>query len=345
MRMFEKRMETYRALGYAQNDPSRLNLLSKGLKSEGANVSRDSVFEITAIPNGLITFAFPILFKEFEIISMKPLSNQGGNPFKKQGESHDDIFSKPKWPTGVGASRPRPKDSESSQPEDEVQPLLPENSDGKKFVPKVVLANLKWSAGSGEFNEKISVLADAVLPEDAQHLTRIEFKVYAFTPDGKRENIDKQEGHLRDGSATAEFTLYWPQYRKDGNPLSECDFIFTAKHRESKEEESGTLRVTGPKEPIGKIWVKLVNRKGNPLSGLECELKGKKQSFPKKKLDEAGAAIWEDIPLDEYRVEFKSGSSLHQQLVPWLAKDGDLHVQRVKEISGSELLRSSVSPT
>jgi hypothetical protein len=275
---------------------------------------------------------------------MKPFSNQGGDPFKKQGGSHDDIFSKSKWPTGVGSSRSRPKGAESSQPEDGVQPLLPEISDEKKIGPTVVLTNLRWSADSGEFNEKISVLADAVLPEDAQHLTRIEFKVYALTPDGKRENIDKGEGHLHAGSATAEFTLYWPQYRKDGSPLSECDFIFTAKHRESKEEESSTLRVTGPKEPIGKIWVKLVDRKGNPLAGLECELKGKMQSFSKKKLDEAGSVIWEDIPLEEYRVEFKAGSSLFQQLVPWLAKDGDHHVQRVKTILSSEVVHSSVSP-
>jgi hypothetical protein len=275
---------------------------------------------------------------------MKPFPNQGGDPFQRQGGSHDDIFSKPKWPTGVGASRSRPKDSESSQPEDEVQPLLAENSDEKKFGPKVVLTNLRWSDDSGEFNEKIAVLADGALPEDAQHLTRIEFKVYALTPDGKRENIDKREGHLHAGSATAEFTLYWPQYRIDGDPLSECDFIFTAKHRESKEEESGTLRVTRPKDPIGKIWVKLVDRKGNPLAGLECELKGKKESYPKKKLNEAGSVIWEDIPLEEYRVEFKAGSSLFQQLVPWLAKDGDLHVQRVKAILGSEMVHSLVSP-
>jgi len=276
---------------------------------------------------------------------MKPFPNQGGDPFKKPGGSHDDIFSKPKWPAGVGVSRSRSNGAESSQLEDEVQPLLQENTDEKKLEPKVVLTNLRWSADSGEFNEKTSVMANAVLPEDAQHLTRIEFKVYALTPDGKRENIDKGEGHLHAGSATAEFTLYWPQYRKDGNPLSECDFIFTAKHRESQEKESGTLRVTGPKEPIGKIWVKLVDRKGNPLAGLECELKGKKQSFPKKKLDEAGSVIWEDIPLEEYRIGFKSGASLHQQLVPWLAKDGDLHVQRVKDISSSEVLHSSVSPT
>jgi hypothetical protein len=292
----------------------------------------------------LLPIAFPISFEEFETASMNPFSNLGGDPLKKPGGAHDDIFSKPKWPTGVGAGRSRLKNAEAKQPEDEVQPLLPENSDGKKFGPKVVLTNLKWSTDSGEFNEKISVLADAVLPEDAQHLTRIEFKVYALTPDGKRENIDKQEGHLHSGSATAEFTLYWPQYRKDGNPLSECDFIFTAKHRESKEEESGSLRVTGPKEPIGKIWVKLVDRKGNPLVGLECELKGKTQSFPKKKLDEAGSVIWEDIPLEEYRVEFKSGSGRHQQHVPWLTKDGELHVQRVKVILGSEELHPSVSP-
>jgi hypothetical protein len=293
----------------------------------------------------LLSFAPPIPFKEFEIIPMKPFSSQGGDPFAKKGGSHDDKFSKPKWPTGVGASRSRSNGAESSQPQDEVQSLLPENTDEKKPEPKVVLTNLKWSADSGEFNGKISVLADAVLPEGAQHLTRIEFKVYALTPDGKRENIDKQEGHLHAGSATAEFTLYWPQYRKDGNPLSECDFIFTAKHRESKEEESGSLRVIGPKEPIGKIWVKLVDRKGKPLSGLDCELKGKKQSFPKKKLDETGSALWEDIPLEEYRIEFKSGSSLHQQLVPWLVKDGDLHIQRVKDLLGSELVPSSVSPT
>jgi hypothetical protein len=295
----------------------------------------------------LLPFAFPIPFRIFEIITMNPFSHPSGDPFKKAGGSHtptDDILSRLKWPTGGGGNRPKPKLAETHEPEEEVQLPPPERSEEKKSEPKVTLSNLRWSADSGEFNEKISVLADAVLPDEAQHLTRIEFKVYALTPDGKRESIDKQDGHLRGGSATVEFTLYWPQYRKDGNPLPECDFIFTAKHRESREEVSGKLRVTGTKEPIGKIWVKLVDRKGNPLVGLECELKGKNQTYSKKNLDEAGCAVWEEIPLEDYRVEFKHGSTLHQQSVAWLDKNADLHVQRVKDILGSEVLHSSVSP-
>ena len=275
-----------------------------------------------------------------------PFASPGGDPFKKPGgtpATHDDIFTKPKWPSRGGGGRPKAKPAEASEPVEEAQPLLPEKSEANKSRPKVILSNLKWSAESGEFNEKATVSVTAELPVELKHLTRIEFIVFAQTPDGKRESIDKQEGHILDGLASSEVTLYWPQYRIDGNPLAECDFLFTAKHRESKAEESPILKVSGPRDPIGKIWVKLVDRKGKPLAGLECDLKGKKQAYPKRKLDGAGAAIWEGLPLDEYSLNFKIGTTAYFQSAPWLAKSADIHVQRVKAIQDAESLQPTIA--
>lgn len=68
----------------------------------------------------------------------------------------------------------------------------------------------------------------------------------ALTPDGKKEAIDKKEIHLKDGKGSGEVTVYFPQYRENGNLLSACDFVFTAKHRESEEVESRPLLVRQP---------------------------------------------------------------------------------------------------
>ena len=48
--------------------------------------------------------------------------------------------------------------------------------------------------------------------------------------------------HLEGGKATAEFDLWIPQFRdEDGNLVQECEYAFSAKHRDSTEIESEKL--------------------------------------------------------------------------------------------------------
>jgi hypothetical protein len=118
-----------------------------------------------------------------------------------------------------------------------------ESSQEPKNKLQVKLHNLAWDSDAGTFNEKIRIQAEADLPPESGNITRIEFQVFALTPDGKRELIDKQDGFLKDGKVSLEITLFYPQYRQAGDLLTECRYVFTAKHRNSKVEESGLLLV------------------------------------------------------------------------------------------------------
>jgi hypothetical protein len=160
----------------------------------------------------------------------------GGDLLKKMGETKtspsEDIFQKRKLGGGGGVGR---KPAPVPVPEEEAIPFLPAIEEKPKEGPKVQLSNLKWSKETGEFNGTVGVSVEAIVPDDFKHMTKIEFKAIALTPDGKREVIDKQESHLQNGTASKEMTLFWPQYRTEGKVLDECQYIFTAKHRESKE--------------------------------------------------------------------------------------------------------------
>jgi LysM repeat protein len=105
----------------------------------------------------------------------------------------------------------------------------------------VEVTALAWSASRGAFNEKITASAKAELPPGKQHLTRITFMLYALSSGG-RERIDTKDGHLKDGRAEVEFTLYYPQSRR-GLP-EQYEYTFTAKHRDSKEATSPALPVS-----------------------------------------------------------------------------------------------------
>ena len=112
-----------------------------------------------------------------------------------------------KWPTTGGLAR-RPPDP-PPEPEPEIEPPH-STAPVIKESPKVNLVNLKWSEPEGEFNESIAISADAELPEPCKHLTRVEFQVWALTPDGKREPIDKKDGYLSEGRVEATVSLVNP---------------------------------------------------------------------------------------------------------------------------------------
>ena len=163
-----------------------------------------------------------------------------GNPGDMNPKSHDDVFVKPK--AGGGGSRGRaapPADKSADEPPPEV---LAEPEKPKKEEPKVTLSNLKWGGQKPIFNEKISVSVEGAVPDEIAHLSRIEFKLIAVAPDGKREEFrPPQNGHLVGGKASADLTLFIPAYRNAGKLPEECDYVFTAKHSKSKEVESAPI--------------------------------------------------------------------------------------------------------
>lgn len=165
------------------------------------------------------------------------------DPFGSKGDSPLG-----NWPSLKGISRPRPQEPPPPPEETATAEMIKANTprpdsaeDKTDKALSVEVSTLAWGATRGAFNERITASAMAELPPSKQHLTRISFTLYALRPDG-RERIDNKDGYLKEGRAEIEFTLYYPQSH-DGLP-EQCEYIFTAKHRDSKEATSLTLPVS-----------------------------------------------------------------------------------------------------
>jgi hypothetical protein len=149
-----------------------------------------------------------------------------------------DLFSKGKR-GGFRPHRPKPVQSEE-EPAEELPPPAPEAKDKSE----VVLSKLAWSKSKGIFNHPMTLSLEGTLPDAIRHVTKLEIKVMALLPDGGKEVLTRTEAHLKGGKASKEVTLFYPQYRgKDDRLLDECPIVFTAKHRNSVEVQSGTLAV------------------------------------------------------------------------------------------------------
>lgn len=155
--------------------------------------------------------------------------------------------------TKPGGRRAAPQPRKQPDAEDAAEPEPVETTAAEESTPaatgkaKVVLKNLAWGDEKARFNDKVPIRLEAEVPAPLAHLTRIQIEVVALLPDGARETLDRKEVHLKDGRASGEVTVFYPQARdEDGNLLEACDFVFTASHRESEKAESPKLPVKQP---------------------------------------------------------------------------------------------------
>lgn len=153
----------------------------------------------------------------------------------------NDPFGSKGWPKGGGGGgKKAPPSTPAPPPEPDSPPPVAEEK--TKAKPKVTLSNPVWSIPKAFFNEKVTVTVDAVLPDELKAITKIEFEVFAILPDGKKDQVAKVDGHVKDGKASKEITLLIPNYKTaEGKLLDECKYKFTAKHRDSDPVESPEL--------------------------------------------------------------------------------------------------------
>jgi outer membrane protein OmpA-like peptidoglycan-associated protein len=158
--------------------------------------------------------------------------------FAGRGASLSDIFARNR---GGAVTRPRkaePKPEEA--PAGEVDEGPEEAAPEGEAKDKVVLRNPKWEVEEVGFNEETEISVEAEVPEAQAHKTKVEFKLFAKTPNGP-ESISKAEGTLKAGKALGRIPVYIPQYKdEDGNLLAKVEYYFTAKHSLSDllEDES-----------------------------------------------------------------------------------------------------------
>ncbi len=142
-----------------------------------------------------------------------------GTPAKSKDDSAGDAAQEELVPDGPGP---------------EEQPAEAERPESRLFNPA-------WGAEQGYFNEKAVATVEGELPPESSHLTRVTFTLRAVK-DGKSEIVGTKEAHLEGGKAAAEFDLWIPQFRDEaGNLVQECEYVFSAKHRDSAEIESPAL--------------------------------------------------------------------------------------------------------
>ncbi|MEO7779451.1 MAG: hypothetical protein ABIY63_18135 [Fibrobacteria bacterium] len=173
-------------------------------------------------------------------------------------KSADGIFQKPKNSGGGGsaASRAAKRQAESDKKSQEEWDKQ-DNETARKSVVEdppvekgevVKLSNPKWAKEKGQFNEKMITEVDVDLPDTHKHLTRVSFTLFAASQGtGKLERIDAKDAHVKEGKASVEFTLFYPQ-QKDGQLVKECPYVCVMKHRDSKELESPKLEVVATVE-------------------------------------------------------------------------------------------------
>lgn len=185
-----------------------------------------------------------------------PFSLPGSELLHGGGEnmpsSHDKVFVKPSGKNGGSAGRTGSKilaeDAAAKEAEAESEVYFQSQDKVKdpeeEPKPVVKLSNPKWSADKGNFDGKMSASVEGELPPESAHLTRVDFVLFAVNPGGGKERIGAKDGHLKEGKAEAEFTLYRPQFRESGNLPARSTYIFSAKHRDSQEVQSPGLEVT-----------------------------------------------------------------------------------------------------
>lgn len=252
------------------------------------------------------------------------LSSMGGyNPIAPK-----DIFRKP----SAGGVPRRPKPANEDVPTEEaLKPLEPAAGEGdgaqsnQEKGKEVELSQLKWSLEKGTFNEKVTAVLQAKLAPGREHLTRLSITLFALDPEGKRERIDAKETHIHEGRAEQEFTLYYPQFMVDGNLPTECNYIFTAKHRDSKEHQSPELTVRKKSGSCVDFKQRLLKAVGNLKNvGFGRAEGGKEVQDQSESVDDA---YWiQNIELykgeEEGVVELKAGKSYSEALEKIIERPG-----------------------
>lgn len=100
-------------------------------------------------------------------------------------------------------------------------------------MEKVKIRNPAWEVEDVGFNEETWISVEAETPPSLAHKTRVEFQLFAKTPNGP-EAISKCEGNVKEGKARGKIPVYIPQYRdEEGNLLPRMEYWFTAKHADS----------------------------------------------------------------------------------------------------------------
>lgn len=189
----------------------------------------------------------------------------------KGGTTHKEIFAKPKGGGGgMGrASKPAPT---NNQPDEDLVPDAPKPEPPAE--PKVKLTNPKFLVPDAHFEEKVQFTIDAELPASMKDVKRVIVTAWSLLPHGEKQQAFSRDFYIENGKVTGEVELRRPS-KYEGKEVESCPYIFTAKHRDSKEVESPKIKV---KEKFGgneEVILELAASDQLKKDGISFELKSK----------------------------------------------------------------------
>lgn len=209
-----------------------------------------------------------------------PFAISGGDLLKKSSDmnpaTHKDVFAKPKSGGGLGRAR-RPESV--SEPE---QDLVPEKvAPPPPKEPAVKLSNPKWSVDSAHFGDKVTLSAEVFLPESLKEIKRVIVTIFALSPNGAKSQIKCRDLYVEEGKVEGEFVLERPP-KQDNKEVESCPYVFTAKHRDSKEIESTRLAVKEKPRGTDELVLEFPSSDELKNGGFAFQLKSKDGSIVSK---------------------------------------------------------------
>jgi len=203
----------------------------------------------------------------------------GDDRHKKSGinpSAHTDIFQKPKA-GGGGSPKRKPEpvaESEIEQIPDNPPPPPPKD-------PLVKVSNPKWFVESAQFEDTVSLSVDVFLPESLKDIKRVIVTVFALSPNGAKSQIKSRDLYVDEGKVQGDFVLHRPP-KQDNKEVESCPYVFTAKHRDSKEIESPRLPVKEKPWGNDELVLELNSSEELKTGGFAFQLKSKDGSIVSK---------------------------------------------------------------
>ena len=101
-----------------------------------------------------------------------------------------------------------------------------------------------------------------------------------------------------------------------------------------REEEPSSGETEKEKEEekkieYGCVWSQFITRSGFPIAKIPCKLIGAGKEWPEQETSLEGEIFWEELPLEEYRVEFRLEGRVLPVTTPWLREKTARNCQRI----------------
>lgn len=213
----------------------------------------------------------------FSLPGCELLKPMGG---KMDGAANKDIFTKPTLGGGGGGRAKKPALAANQEPEEDLIPVAPKQVPPAE--PPVKLSNPKFLVPDGHFEAKVPFSVDADIPASFKDVRRVIVTVWSIPQHGEKQQAFSKDFYIDgNGKVTGEVELRRPS-KYEGKEVETCPYLFTAKHRHSKEIQSPRLPVKEKLSGNEDLVLELTSSEILKTGGFVFQLKSKDGSIDSK---------------------------------------------------------------